>query len=65
MWVLDFLQGRLHSMCPHDVENTFIKAADSETKEGLWIKTQDHSSGSEPRQSGLGPLERKSHRQEK
>ena len=52
-------------MCPHDVENTFIKAADSETKEGLWIKTQDHSSGSEPRQSGLGPLERKSHRQEK
>lgn len=35
--VIDFMQGRFHKS-PGNVKNTFIKAEDSKTKEGLKIK---------------------------
>ena len=34
MWVLAFVQERFHSTGPDDFESMFIKAKDSETKEG-------------------------------
>ena len=36
--VLDFVQERFHNTSPGDFESMFIKAGDSETKEGLKIK---------------------------
>ena len=54
MWVVNFLQGRVHHTGPGDFDSTFIKAGDSEIKEQ---KRQDHSSRSEPRHSCLGSLE--------
>ena len=38
MWVLDFMQKRFHNMRPADFERMFIKAGDSETKEGLRVE---------------------------
>ena len=38
VWVLDFMQERCHNMSPGDLESTFVKAGDSETKEGLRIE---------------------------
>ena len=35
MWVLDFMQGRLHNLSPGDVESIFIKVGDRKTKDGL------------------------------
>ena len=36
--VLDFVQEKFHNTSPGDFESMFIKAGDSETKEGLKIK---------------------------
>ena len=36
--VQDFVQERFHSTNPGDFENTFIKAGNSETKEGLRVQ---------------------------
>ena len=38
VWVLDFMQQRFHNMSPIDFESAFIKAGDSETKEGLRVE---------------------------
>ena len=35
VWVLDFIQERLHNMNPGDCEGVFIRAGDSETREGF------------------------------
>lgn len=47
VWVLGFLQKRFHSMKPGDSESMFIKAGESETKEGLRVEeTTGYSLGS-------------------
>ena len=38
VWVLDFMQGRFHNTSPGDLKSAFIKAGDSETKEGLRVE---------------------------
>ena len=37
-WALDFMQEIFHNTSPGDFESTFIKAGDSEMKEGLRIE---------------------------
>ena len=37
MWVLNFMQERFYVKGPGDFDNMFIKAEDSETKEGLRV----------------------------
>ena len=38
MWVLDFMKERFYNTSPSDFESMFIRAGDSETKEGLKIE---------------------------
>ena len=38
MWVLNFMQERFYVKGPGDFDNMFIKAEDSETKEGLKVE---------------------------
>ena len=38
VWALDFVQESFQNRSPGDFESIFIKAADSETKEGLKVE---------------------------
>lgn len=61
--VLDFLHERFQDTSPGDFENTFIKAWDSETKEGLRI--EEARSQQESARRGCFDSERRSQRQKK
>ena len=45
VWVLDFVQERLHNVSPGDHEDTFMKAGDSDTRKGLAQRKKLESPG--------------------
>ena len=51
MWVLDFVQERFHNTSPGDFESTFIKARDSEIKEGLRVEEATRERMSEKKEA--------------
>ena len=53
MSAFDFMQERFHNMSPGGLERRFIKAGDSEVKEGLGV---EQATG-QPRWSCFGSLE--------
>ena len=52
VWVLNSVQERFHNTSPGDFERIFIKAGDSDTKEGLRV---EKSNRREPRWAALAP----------